>query len=467
MTASEGERVRAVVAAGGIALSGVLSLQCGGTFCDAYPEACGSAGGDSPGGSGGGPAAGAGTPGGGSVGGEGGAGGAQRELLDVEVTVVDDEGDALPNAPLLVSDADGALLSQTSTGVDGAVMISAPEHAYVWAFVEVGALRHVFAAEVVAGISTLRFLGAADEPVANTPKDRQFDFYCLSECGVAQEGSLSCRKPVPFTDAGPYFVQPVSQYVGCAGKSQFDATVVGYDAAGKAVGVGVVESIAVSSNGLIGPKVTAVSASQRFDLQMTVTGSFNFDIERWVRVPNADGRGYGFSRYTDATTASVELSLVKSVVPTFVAGTTIKFSPTQFLLHQETLTGVTSDTEVTTDVEQLALPGAGSSVDVSRPNQPVVPFSLGEGPLGDALVLVVNVDENVRWTIAQPPTTNGSVRLPELPAALSAYALTGGSVSATHIDLDQVDGYASWALTEIVDPLRTETWDDLTVTAAL
>ncbi len=448
----------------GVASLVIFTIDCGGAFCDEYPEACGSAGGALAGGEG--PVAGA--PRGGHGGGEDGGGGAGPVApIEVAVSVVDGEGDPGPQIPLLVTDPDGALLLETDTGVDGVRAVEVPEHGRVWAFLAYGGVSYVYSAEVVTGVSTLRFLLRPDPPVVNDPEDTEINFYCDSAaCGVTREASLSCRQPITITDIGPYYSQTVSGYRGCDGSPNVDAFLLAYDAAGKAVGQGSDQSI-LTSGAVVFPEIFPVAAGERFDLDMTVTGLFNFDVERWVRVPNENGRGYGFSRNSEATSGTVTFSLVKELVPTFLAGFSVQFSTLRFLLRQQLMSGVASDTDVAIDVQELALPESASAVDFSIPEQPMASFALGEGPLGDAVILSVNDSGERIWTIMMPAAESGSVRLPVLPTDLAAYGLVAGDASVRHVEFDDVAGYVDWTSASVDDPLFSETLDDLTMTIAL
>lgn len=460
MNSVGGERVRAV-AVFSASLLGVLSLNCGGTFCEAYPEACGEAGGGA--GSGGGPVSGAGSPGGGPSGGAGagavGGGGGEAPVgpFDVTVSLVDFAGDTTTNAPVLVSGLAGEVLEIADTGALGSVTVSVPNHGRVSLFYDDGSEKRVFSAEVVEGVSDLSF----NRPTpANAPVLQvRVGASCFSGCGATRELSVSCRDPIPITGASPY-LESVQSYEGCPGSSVFDAFIIAYDASGKAVAIAYNLNLDLADDIYTLSDLYSIGVVATKDLSMQIDGLLGgFDATRRLLVPNANRPGYGFSRTSDSQDDLVTLSLISFLVPQALATFAVKTTATQTISRAEVIEAFEGDVALTFDVSSLAIPGNPGTVDLTTPGQPLAPFQLGQGPIGDAVQLVVSSDgEALVWYVATPAASSGEVLFPKLPTELSDYAITSvDDFNIGHVDDDAAVGYADWTKELIIQPFEQPT----------
>ncbi|MBL8744036.1 MAG: hypothetical protein JNK04_23175 [Myxococcales bacterium] len=372
----------------------------------------------------------------------------------MNVSLVDTLGDAIPSVAVLVSNPDGQIGELTSTGPSGSVVVSVPNHGRVSVFHNISVNKRAFSAEVVEGMTELTFQRPAE--LGNPILQIGLSASCAVGCGSSRELSVSCLPAEVVGDTTSPYSASVQTYYGCPGSNVFDAFMVSYDASGNAVGATSSDSLPLTDANYTLPSFTTVTSVGRADLSLEIQGLLGgFSASRRVMVPNGVGPGFGFSRIDTTDDPLVTFSLVKAFVPEAWVSFSVQTTPQQAITRFDHLPTFDDDASLTFDVGSLAIPALPGTVDLTTPGQPLAPFQLGQGPIGDAIQLTLAADSSLIWHVALPAAQSGEVLFPELPTALAGYAITNVSdFSIGHVDMDDLDGYASWASETIVQPLE-------------
>jgi hypothetical protein len=406
----------------GLSLACALSLACGGTFCEEYPEACGAV-----------PV----TP------------------FDVEVSLLDGSGQLVPATPVLVSDLSGKIVELQFTGADAPLTITVPGESYVSVF-----YNDTYAFTALATPDTTKLTFQLPAKSSNPKTDIQFTGSCSSTCPGDTQLSVSCRAPVDASSGSATATATLNGYVGCAGSTGYDAFLVGYDTTGLAKSMSS-QSADLVSESLVMPTMAMLGEDQRFDFQMNVDAALDFEsVTRSVRVPYTDRPGYGFSRVSDDPAAVLHLSLVTELVPRAQSIFLFSLADERSLLRQQLFDPVPAET---TFVSDIAIPARAPLLGQDDPSQPVAAYSLGEGRLADALQL--NVEQGaLTWVVSLPADANGKFSFPDLPPDYSSYLLSDlDDYDVLHLDLDDADGYASFVQKPILDYGNDAGTGDLTI----
>ncbi len=427
-----GGRVRAIVTVLAISLLGVLSLDCGGTFCDEYPEACGAVGE-----------------------GGGGSGGGTIGPFEVEVSLLDLDGVVMPLKVGLLSDAEGAEVSLFDTGSEGTEDVIVPGDGYFISVFHQDGDAHVFTALALRGVPKLTFQ-LPPPPPSNSPADFVVQAAC-SSCLNDTDLSLSCRTPLAMSFNDTEQTVSVAGYAGCASTDAYDAYVVSYGVNGEA-------QFASSGSALLPdvvslPALSTVDADERFSFNMDVENNTE-QVTRTVRVPYTDRPGFGFSRaFTDAE-PSAKFSLVTEFVPRAQATFAFGYQGQRSRWRQQTFDPLGPDSTASFEPSSVALPKKPGAIEAETAS-----FALDDGPEGDAVQLrVLAGGETLTWIVSVPAAMSGSVRFPQLPATLADYALDGiDDYDVLHLDLDGVEGFSAFASEPILDYGSDAGLGDLTI----
>ena len=411
----------------------VLALSCAalvgcGNFCDEYPEACASA---------------------------------APEPFDLEVLLIDGSGNGVSSAPVLVSSLDGKVVELRLTGQNGQLTTSVAGESYISVFYEADE-SHVFTALATPDVPKLTF--ALPAKATNPGADIVVDSDCTSNCNPTT-ASFSCRGHVEISNEFTTVVGTVPDYVGCAGSTQYDAFLVGYDASGLAVKASSLFGADLSVAALTMPTMTALTSDDRFDFRMTIDNDLPIEAStRSIFVPYEDRPGYAFSDRNKDTADTIRFSLVKEFVPRAQSVFFVSLPESRTVRRQELFDPVPSD--VVFGTPDLAVPIRPAMLQMDDPARPRAYWQLDEGPLTDALQLLV-AQGTLRWTVTMPADAKGNFSFPELPEELTSYLLADpDDYDVLHIDLDGVAGYEAFAAKPIRDYEGDPGLDDLTIARA-
>lgn len=415
-----------------LALSCVSFLACGGTFCEAYPEACG------------------------AVGGGGGAGGGGSQgPFDVEVSLLDASGNALPLS-LLVSDLEGAEVAVQRVDLAGKATITLPGAGYYINVFHTGDDTRVFTAMAVPEGPKLSFQ-LPPPPSSNPPADIEVDATCSSICMAISELSLPCREPVALSAMASTVTGNISNYAGCASSATYDAYLVGYALNGDAY---FASSASADLPGVPSfPTMTPVQLDERFDFFMEVEDNQEI-VTRAVRAPYADRPGYGFSHAITNAESTVRFSLLTAFVPRAQATFEFAYENLRSVWHQQLFDTPEEGTTASFVPSSIAVPKTPPAI---GEDDPTASYELGGGPQGDAIQLKVR-SGTVTWIVNLPAAPSGSFRFPNLPEELAeAYGL--GAVlelDVLHLNLDASDGFGAFS-EQILDYATDTGLADLTI----
>lgn len=387
-----------------VSLLGALVPGCGGTFCEAYPDACGTADG-----------------------------------VEVQVSLLDANGELVAGASVLLSDSDGKVVDLLFTGPEAPLTVTLPAEGYVSVFSDD---RYAFTAFATKDTPVLAFqIAGASENASN---DVQVAASCgVNDCLEDSQVALSCRAPFSLIAVGNDASGVVEDYAGCASRPDYDAFFVVYDADGIAVRASSALGVELGPGPLELPFAPSLDDGERLDFEMVLDGAIDFEsIKRTVRVPYLDGGGYGYSVTSSDSPDSIHFSLVKDFVPHADAVFALSLADERSLVRQQRLDPVPASASMSTD---FAIPNRAPPLQQDDPQRPEAFYELGEGRLGEAMQLTVK-QGNLRWVVSLPADAKGHFALPELPEELSSYLLADeDDYDVLNIDLDDAEDYAAFA----------------------
>jgi hypothetical protein len=392
--------------------------------------------------------AGPGTGGGGAD--ASGGGGSGPVTFDVNVEMRDQTGAPLQSRQYLVSDADGAPVTQGTLSVNGSVNLTVNAGWLVTVFEPPSAddpSRHAYAATMAPGTTSVKFIHEVKGPPP-TAVNQTVSAYC-GICGSNYTATLSvsCRPPSTQNMSASLQSWMLNGYEGCAGSNAFDAYIVATNASGQPIAATSELGLALGTSHQL-DEMVAVGTT--VDLTWNVSGApGGFNINRSLYVDSPAGReAQLLNRQNDTPTATIEL------VPAFVDGPvrleTIVVEPATFALIGHFRRYDPFDvTMVDVDVAAIARPG--TPVDDSLAGRAGVAWTLGSGPQGDAIQVLLGNPDTV-WTLALPPATAGTTHIPELEGDLAAWAFDNADLTAAavlHLDEPVASGYAQFLPTGV------------------
>ncbi|NUP04554.1 MAG: hypothetical protein HOW73_00655 [Polyangiaceae bacterium] len=404
----------------------------------------------------------------GGMGAGGGGGGAPPAFVDLTIEVVRFDGTPLDGRSVLVSDAASEMVETTTTGADGKVTVTAPTFGLVTVFEDdTSNTFKLYASSVFVdpSIGSVRFVQGDGMSIGNT-----YTVNVQSYCGPCGKGTveigLSCDHQKTATLDVTTWEVAYNAYRGCPGADTMEAYLVNYDPEGIpiafAMGTGPLQDGIFNTE-----EGDTVMPDNLTSIGMSVEGFLNgYTVDRSVDVVDEDGIGH-FRRAVETEDASLELHLVKSFVPHLTATQTVALGDTNAFISRTQRFDPFDGQSTMLDVASLAVPEAPSEPSFATPGQPRIAWALGNGPIGDVVVLQLD-DTEIEWTVTLPAAATGEVLLPKLPSELSQYAIVGPPFGANiiHVDRANVEGIAAYASggLAVVTPFEI---DDQTASAVL
>ncbi len=437
-----------------LSASACVVIAAGGSSCQAADfrdrlvgrgAGAGSLGGDGEG-------AGSGTAGGDSGGGgdASGGGGSGPVSFDVNVELRDQTGAPLQSRQYLVSDAEGAAVTQGTLSVNGSANLTVNEGWTVSVFEPPNAedpSRYAYAARMTPGTTSVKLIHVVPGP-PTTPVTQSVSAYC-GICGSNYTATLSvsCKAPSSQTTSASFPSWMLSNYEGCPGSSVFDAYIVARNASGQPVAAASALNLPLGTSQQL-EEMAAVGAT--VDLAWNVSGApGGFNINRNLYVESPAGREAQLLNQQNGTPAAT-MELVSAFVDGPVRLETIAAeAATGAMVGHFRRYDPFDVTMVDVDVAAIARPGA--PVDDSLPGRAGVAWTLESGAQGDAIQVLLASAGTV-WTLALPPAMAGTTRIPALEGDLAAWVLDGEDVDAAvvvHLDEPVANGYAQFLPTGV------------------
>lgn len=412
------------------------------------PEFLAGGGGDDAGGgpTGAGPVGGAEDGGGGNgagpIGGNGGEG-----PVTVDVQFRDSNGGFMADRTAMLADEDGATLEMGTLDEDGRITFEALPTDMIYVF-DPGSKedpdRNAYGAEVTSSSTEMLFVHQVG--VRQDFGDVTVQVNC-SSCTGATEAvvSLSCEPPKHVASPGSSFQVTFYNVRGCPGETEYDASVVARNAT-TVVAYGFFSGLAGTFVGL----TAQVDDVQNVDWTVSNLAA-GFELTRTAEVFLIEpGLPVGMAD-VESEAETVTVPFPEVVDDPVRVGIEAFDEDGRFIFQRRTFTTFDEDT-LTNDAASLALPDDVTDFTVSAIDPATFSWTLGDGPLGDAVLTSMSevappgdTTGVVAWAVVRPAARAGTMRLPDLGAELVDYAIPIEETVATVIANFDDAGAANYA----------------------
>jgi hypothetical protein len=391
-----------------------------------------------------------------SAGGAGGAGGAPPPPpTTCNVLVHDLQGAAVADLPVAVNDATGAVVAMAKTAPDGKVAVSVPFGGVVTAFDAEGLISVATSAVAPPDQSTF-FVVAARNPPAQPPPATPTTFHIVAQAAPAGTKDYIVTSSCSVMSFTPAQMALITQ-VGCSGAATETIVMIARDAGGKALGWAAVSKTMVPGQDAGYAYFTPTQANfATFDA--TISNIPAGAPVGTMEIAPVGVAGLQFQpALTTTPTPGATLSLQDLTPAAYVAG--IQVNSTLFYAISN---GGKRNSVLSSRRRYTAAAGADAldastyaqvsldALDTLNPAHFVAQWTVGQGSRGDSGNLLVEWSNPgsayAAWQVAFPVNSPSSLRFPDVPLGLEAFAPSAMSTMsdwrAFYIDNEDVASYA-------------------------
>jgi hypothetical protein len=380
------------------------------------------------------------------------------------VVVRDGKGAPVPGVDVVVNDAAGAVVQGHKTGPDGQVAVTVPPGGTVAVFQTDGQSRYIDAVNEPPPGARLSFAAHAPGGDGALPTQLELTLDKVPAGATQVRFSSSCSSGTQGTDV------PVLLLTACESRGKYDVVVIAMDDAGKRLGWGALLAQAPRPGETVTGKIpldrtdfvsidlaaTGVAAGRRASLRLDPRSELS------ARVPTLADRATALSPPGGRLQAVLTLPALVTEGFRTTAGTTHDLPETAKNTRSSSVSRARSFQALPAMLSEAvdAIPDVTlADPDLGDPAHPRYTWQLAAPFRGDRASLVVEYDAEeegiLRYSLAFPVERSPSLRLPDVPASLSAYGVGAAVLHAfgqvTYTDYDGVTGYA-----ESLDPAKLE-----------